>query len=81
MMDTLMVWAGTPWGIAGLIGIAWIAVSCVFSVVLGRIMAEFGGDGRHDVPKLDQPERRDPRRAGDASGTRKQRRMQKTSTG
>ena len=80
-MAMLIEWAGTPWGMIILVGLAWFAVSCVFSVVLGRIMAEFGGDGRHDVPKLDQPKRRDPRRAGDASGTRKQRRLQKTSTG
>ncbi len=80
-MAMLIEWAGTPWGMIILAGLAWFVVSCMFSVVLGRIMAEFGGDGRHDVPKLDQPQRRDPRRAGEASGTRKQRRLQKTSTG
>ncbi len=81
MMETLMAWAGTPWGIAILVGMTWIAVSCLFSVALGRIMAEFGGDGRHDVPKLDQPKRRGPRRAGDAPGSRKRRQLEKTSTG
>ncbi len=77
-MAMLIEWAGTPWGMIILAGLAWFVVSCMFSVALGRIMAKFAGD---DVPKLDQPKRRDPRRAGDASGTRKQRRLQKTSTG
>ena len=80
-MDTLIAWSGTPWGMIILAGLAWFVVSCMFSVALGRIMAEFGGDGRHDVPKLDQPKRRDPRRAGDAPGSLKRRRLQKTSTG
>ena len=59
-------------------GVVWFAVSCVFSVALGRIMAKFAGD---DVPKLDQPKRRDPRRAGDSPGSLKRRQLQKTSTG
>lgn len=62
-------------------GLAWLVVSCMFSVALGRIMAEFGGDGCHDVPKLDQPQRRSPRRAGDAPDSRESRQLQKTSTG
>ena len=64
-MATLIEWAGTPWGIIILVGVAWFVVSCFFSVALGRIMAKFGGDY---VPKLDQPQRRSPRRAGDAPG-------------
>ncbi len=81
MMDTLMEWARTPWGIAILVGLVWFAVSCLFSVALGRIMAEFGSDGCHDVRKLEKRKRRSPRRAGDASGTRKRTQPQKTSTG
>ena len=77
-MATLIEWAGTLWGIIILVGMAWLAVSCFFSVALGRIMAKFGGDY---VPKLDQPQRRSPRRAGDAPGSRKRRQLQKTSTG
>ncbi len=77
-MATLIEWAGTPWGIIILVGVAWFVVSCFFSVALGRIMAKFGGDY---VPKLDQPQRRSPRRAGDAPGSRKRRQLQKTSTG
>ena len=80
-MDTLMEWAGTPWGIAILVGMAWFAVSCLFSVALGRIMAEFGGDDRHDAPKRDQPKRLSPGRAGAAPGSRRRRELQKTSTG
>ena len=81
MMDTLMEWAGTPWGITILVGIAWFAVSCLFSVALGRIMAKFGGDGFRDAPKRDQPKRASPHRAGAPPGSRKRRRLQKTSTG
>ena len=77
-MATLIEWAETPWGIIILVGMAWFVVSCFFSVALGRIMAKFGGDY---VPKLDQPQRRSPRRAGDAPGSRKRRQLQKTSTG
>ena len=77
-MATLIEWAGTPWGIIILVGVAWFVVSCFFSVALGRIVAKFGGDY---VPKLDQPQRRSPRRAGDAPGSRKRRQLQKTSTG
>ena len=80
-MAMLIEWAGTLWGMIILAGMVWFAVSCVFSVALSRIMAEFGGDGRHDVAKLDQPQRRSPRRAGDAPGSLKRRRLQKTSTG
>ena len=80
-MATLIEWAGTPWGIIILVGMAWFVVSCLFSVALGRIMAKFGSDGRDDAPKLDQPQRRSPRRADDAPGSRKRRQLQKTSTG
>ncbi len=77
-MATLIEWAGTLWGIFILVGMAWFAVFCFFSVALGRIMAKFGGDY---VPKLDQPQRRSPRRADDAPGSRKRRQLQKTSAG
>ena len=80
-MAMLIEWAGTPWGMIILAGLAWFVVSCMFSVALGRIMAEFGGDGRDDVPKLDQPQRRSPRRVGDAPDGREPRQLQKTSTG
>ena len=77
-MATLIEWAGTLWGIFILVGMAWFAVFCFFSVALGRIMAKFAGD---DVPKLDQPQRRSPRRVGDAPDSRETRQLQKTSTG
>ncbi len=81
MMDTLMEWAGTPWGITILLGVAWLAVSCLFSVALGRIMAKFGGDGFHDVPKLDQHKQRSPPRRAGAAPDSRERRQKKTSTG
>ena len=82
MMDTLMEWAGTPWGITLLVGVAWIVVSCLFSVAFGRIMAMFGGAGFNDAPKRDQLKRRGPRRrAGAPPGSGKRRQLQKTSAG
>ena len=73
--------AGTPWGITILVVMAWLVASCLFSIVVGRFMAEFGGDRFHEAPKLDQQKRRSPRRASVASTSRKHKQTKKTSTG
>lgn len=71
----------TSWGIAVLVVMAWLVASCLFSIVVGRFIAEFGGDRFHEAHKLDQPKRRSPRRAGVASTSRQHKQTKKTSTG
>ena len=67
-----MEWAGTAWGIIVIAGVAWLAVSCVFSVVLGRIIARFGADDHEGFGLLERQERRSPQRVGKVQGTRRQ---------
>ena len=71
MIDTFMEWATSFWGITVLACLAWFAVSCVFCLALGSIMAKFGGDGVPEPHREDIPKRIDPRRAVPASGALK----------
>ena len=71
MIDAFMDWAGTFWGMTVLAGVVWFAVSCVFCLVLGSIIARFGAFP-DDVPVAEQTERRSPRRAGDTAPARRE---------
>lgn len=63
MIDTLVQWAGTLWGTAVLVALAWCVLSFLFCFTLGRLIALLEGSGLQDMPEPDQLKRRDPRRA------------------
>lgn len=71
MIDTLMEWATSVWGITILACLAWFAVSCVFCLGLGKIIAQFSGDEVPNPHRKNIPRRRSPRRVTPTSSARK----------
>ena len=67
MIDALMESAGTFWGTTILVGVAWVVVSCVFSIMLGSIFGWLGVPGPEDAVEP-KGSRRGPRRAGAEQG-------------
>ena len=64
MLDALMESAGTFWGTTILVGVAWVVVSCVFSLMLGSIFGWLEGPMPEDASAPQEGSRRGPRRAG-----------------